>query len=375
MGNTTTCYTSDATYRNEESAVPPAMQFAIGVIGNGIALLVLKLSAKTHKWRPFYRLVAALALTDGGGILLVYPTVMIRYAVRSFQMPTALCDYSSFIYTFTLLASAMIICSMSIDRFLAIMYPIFYDTNTKYRRVNIMLGVTWISSAVVCSLHLFGLGDSHSFYPRSWCFIDFSKVQGNSSTAILNRANSFLYSFLGLIIIVTIVSLNSIVVITIFRRRFLQKRSKVQNNDSKRDVFNIVFLLTIVVVFATLWTPLICVIFAHAVFWMDGDCGTELLVLRLAVTNSIIDPWIYILLRKETILSMRRIFFRAVCCKLSYGMNSRSLGSSRKRSCSVTSYRRSDGSQGAPVWLTDRESPYRTSEEIGIRTSANEVSV
>ncbi|XP_061182326.1 prostaglandin E2 receptor EP4 subtype-like [Saccostrea echinata] len=341
---------------NHESPIPPAMQFAIGVLGNGIALLVLKLSAKTHQWRPFYRLVAALALTDGGGILLVYPSVMIRYAVTCFQMPPALCDYSSFIYTFTLLASAMIICGMSVDRFLAIMYPTFYNTNTKYRRVNIMLGVTWISSAVLCSLHLFGLGDSHSFYPKSWCFIDFSNVTSNDSTAILNRANSFLYSLIGLIIIVTTVSLNSTVVFTICRKRCLQKETRMQNNDSKRDIFNIVFLLTIVVVFASLWTPLICVIFAHAVFWMDGDGGTELLVLRLAVTNSIIDPWIYILLRKETILSVKRIFNRAICCKLSYGMNSRSLDISRERTCSMTSYRRSDGSQGAPVWLTDQES-------------------
>lgn len=243
-----------------ESAVPPSLQFVFGVLGNTIALVVLKLSAKTHQWRPFYRLVAALALTDGGGILLVYPTVMIRYATNfNFIMPAALCGYSSFIYSFTLLASAMIICGMSIDRFFAILYPHMYNTNTKNKRVHIMLGVIWITTAVLCSLHLFGLGGSHSFYPQSWCFIDFSNVATNDAPAKLNRANSFIYSIVGLIIIVSTVSLNSTVVFTICRKRFLVRRanSRSESQDHKRSIFNIVFLLAIVVVFTTCWTPLI----------------------------------------------------------------------------------------------------------------------
>lgn len=37
-----------------------------------------------------------------------------------------------------------------------------------------------------------------------------------------------------------------------------------------------------------------------------GDGPLELLVLRFAVTNSIVDPWIYILLRKETLDGLKR---------------------------------------------------------------------
>lgn len=40
---------------------------------------------------------------------------------------------------------------------------------------------------------------------------------------------------------------------------------------------------------------------------MTTNGSLELLVLRLAVTNSIIDPWIYILLRKETIVGLLRV--------------------------------------------------------------------
>ncbi|XP_061183479.1 uncharacterized protein LOC133191758 [Saccostrea echinata] len=157
-----------------ESIVPPAIHFTLGILGNGIALTVIFLSTHQHKWRPFYRLVAALAFTDGGGILLVYPTVMIRYTSNfSYKFPDALCGYSSFIFSFTILCSAMLIFAMSLDRFMAIVFP----------------------------------------------FI---------------------------------------------------------------------------------------VILAHAVGEMSGQGNRELLVLRLAVSNSIVDPWIYILIRKETLEAVRR---------------------------------------------------------------------
>ena len=45
---------------------------------------------------------------------------------------------------------------------------------------------------------------------------------------------------------------------------------------------------------------------------MTTNGSVELLVLRLAVTNSVVDPWIYILLRKETVLGLLRIKM-AVC--------------------------------------------------------------
>ena len=40
-------------------------------------------------------------------------------------------------------------------------------------------------------------------------------------------------------------------------------------------------------------------ILGHAGRWIHGNGSRELLVLRFAVNNSVIDPWIYILLRKQ----------------------------------------------------------------------------
>lgn len=43
-------------------------------------------------------------------------------------------------------------------------------------------------------------------------------------------------------------------------------------------------------------------ILQHASGSIEGEGFTELTVLRMAVTNSVVDPWIYILFRKEVLM-------------------------------------------------------------------------
>lgn len=43
-------------------------------------------------------------------------------------------------------------------------------------------------------------------------------------------------------------------------------------------------------------------VYQHATFSVSGQEKTELTFLRMAVTNSVIDPWLYILFRKENLV-------------------------------------------------------------------------
>ncbi|XP_052684385.1 prostaglandin E2 receptor EP4 subtype-like [Crassostrea angulata] len=282
------------------SSMPAALQFVFGVLGNLIAIIALFTARKKHKWRPFYRLVLGLALTDGGGILLIFPTIFLRYASNfTYDFPKPLCDYSSFMFIFTLTSSAMIVCALSFDRFMAILYPFRYNMIGKKYRANIMLGLVWISCAFLASLPLMGLGSSLSYYPGSWCFLNFV------SLSTLDRVNSFIYSIIGLFILLTTFIFNLCVVITLCRNLATNKRIS-QKSRKKSDIFNVVFLLVLVLVFATCWTPLMIVIFGHAAAWAADNGKLELFVVRLAVTNSIVDPWIYILFRKENMILITR---------------------------------------------------------------------
>lgn len=68
----TTASNSTEVSSTSRSPTPAALQFVFGVLGNLIAIIALFTAKKKHKWRPFYRLVLGLTLTDGLGILLFF---------------------------------------------------------------------------------------------------------------------------------------------------------------------------------------------------------------------------------------------------------------------------------------------------------------
>nr|XP_022336535.1 prostacyclin receptor-like isoform X2 [Crassostrea virginica] len=239
-----------------ESWVPPVLQFLFGVVGNSAALLILVCNSPTHKWSPFYRLVGGLALTDGVGILFLYPPILARYATNfTFHFTNSVCAYTSFLASFTIISSALIVCAMSIDRCLAIYFPFCYKNGNgdKLRGTTLIL-VIWVTGTVVSGFQLMGLGSVYKFYPATL----HNKHPGHFSRV-------------------------------------------------RKDVYNIAFLSVIVVLSCICWTPLMWRIVGVSCHLSPPDPDTELLVLRLAVTNSIVDPWVYILLRRETLTYIHKM--------------------------------------------------------------------
>ena len=107
------------------SIAPPIVILILGTIGNGLALILLHRLSGEHKWRVFYRLVLALTINDLLGIILTAPIGIARYASNfTFTFPPSLCDYMAFVQMFTILNSAFIVFSMSLDRFYAILFPV-----------------------------------------------------------------------------------------------------------------------------------------------------------------------------------------------------------------------------------------------------------
>jgi prostaglandin E receptor 4 len=237
-----------------ESAVPPSLQFAFGVIGNAIALLVLIWTSSSHKWQTFYRLVGGLAMTDGGGILLMYPPIIARYATHfTFDFPDTLCAYISFLSAFTILSSAMIVCAMSVDRFMAVYLPFHYNSERgdKKRAIALLVAI-WAVGGLISSLHLMGLGSVYYFYPGSWCFLNF--VSDNT----LEVVDSLIYSGVGFVILLITVILN-VSVIAAFVRHINHNEGHLHR--VKKDVYNVIFLSAIVAVSSLCWTPLmVCAI-------------------------------------------------------------------------------------------------------------------
>lgn len=234
------------------SAVPVTVLFVVGVLGNVFALSLVCYDAKSHKWRPFYRFVCALAISDGGGILASYSIAEYRYISKfNYEFSESLCNYLGFVFMFTLMSSAMIVCCMSLDRFFAIFFPIHYSSPSKGFRTNVIIAVVYCLSGILSSLHLYGLGSIKNFYPGSWCFLNFIYVNSSNSQDTQNKIYSYIYAITGLVVVSLIVVVNSVVVIYFIRNRCILKKSI----SSTRDLEIIVFLLIIVVVFTSFWAP------------------------------------------------------------------------------------------------------------------------
>lgn len=118
----------------------------------------------------------------------------------------------------------MIVCAVSFDRFMAILYPFRYNLIGKKQRANIMLMFIWSIGAFISSLHLMGFGSSMLYYPGSWCFLNFM------SHSVLDRTSSLIYSLIGLLILVLTISFNLLVIIALCR-----KLSKTRIHQEKEE--------------------------------------------------------------------------------------------------------------------------------------------
>ncbi|XP_061165929.1 prostaglandin E2 receptor EP4 subtype-like [Saccostrea echinata] len=305
MAETLTTVTGGKAESLVSNAVPAYLVFVFGVGGNIIALVVLLVTAKTHNWRPFYRYVCGLAITDGGGLLISVPVSLSMYASElQRELSPTLCNFQMFWYMFTLMSSAMIVCGMSFDRFFATYYPFYYNKPHKKIRTNVVLLVIWVLSALISSLPFFGLGSSRKFYPGTWCFLNFIETSIES-----NIINSIIYASIGIIIVFATWTFNIAVIIY-----FVYKRYKKESTWSGwKDAHVIIFLLSVVILFTSCWFPLMVNILGHASFALPETAGkTELLLTRLSITNSIVDPWLYLVFRGEiysaVLVCVRRIY-------------------------------------------------------------------
>ncbi|XP_066516105.1 prostaglandin E receptor 4 (subtype EP4) b [Hoplias malabaricus] len=336
--NTTTTQRRDPTI--------PAVMFIFGVVGNVIAVVVLRKSCREKKVSAFYTLVCGLAVTDLLGTLLASPVTIATYAQGDWPGGKALCDYSAFVLLFFSLAGLGFICIMSVERYLAINHAYFYSRWVDQRTAAFAIGVLYAVFALFCVLPIAGLGRIQRQFPGSWCFLDWR------TNVTAHAAFSFMYAGVSTALVLVTVVCNVLVcgALVAMHRRFVRRTSLgagagvVSSWDSSTNAAAVrgrahaelrrrrsfarlaaTEIQMVIVLIATSAVVLICSIplvvrvFVNQLDRLPAkeeiEGNPDLQAIRIAAVNAILDPWIYILLRK-TVLQKLLEKIKCLFCRM-----------------------------------------------------------
>ncbi|XP_042580209.1 prostaglandin E2 receptor EP4 subtype-like [Cyprinus carpio] len=316
--------TSTSSGKGGQDPTIPVIMFIFGVVGNVIAIVVLRKSRKEQKETTFYTLVCGLAVTDLLGTLLASPVTIATYVKGEWPGGNLLCQYSGFVLLFFSLAGLSIICAMSVERYLAINHAYFYNHYVDQRVAGLTLAVIYVSNALFCALPSMGLGSVVQQNPRTWCFIDW---HSNDST---NATFSYMYAGFSSILILATVLCNVLVcaALILMHKRFVRRTSlgtdqaRVAEIRRRRsfarlagaEIQMVILLIATSIVVLICSIPLVVRVFVnqlyHSPVLTHVKPNPDLQAIRIASVNPILDPWIYILLRKTV---MQKILEKIKC--------------------------------------------------------------
>ena len=269
----------------------------LAIIGNFIILLVIYHSPTLHDTAGF--LMANIAVADFGTGLLVLPFLFIAYAIdqQFFIEQIAFCKSLAWFNTFFVASSVISIIAITADRVLAVVMPLKYHSLTTIRKVQFMIVMIWLSSAIYASLPLVGLQNIgfglYSYVNESYqCWMD-----------IHDKANNG--TFL-LIVFVQVILIFAVVVTCYFVIFCLAKKSnrRVILMDSRnigRGKYRRPSAITkttkttllIISIFACCWIPSIINIFLSPAIMKQAPVIVRALCTWTIIFNSSLNPIIY----------------------------------------------------------------------------------
>ncbi|XP_078097899.1 prostacyclin receptor [Mustelus asterias] len=303
------------------------LMFSGGLVGNVLALVLLGVHRKEVRTKSsaFCILVTGLALTDLMGTCFLSPVVFVSYARAKSLVGLVgnhtLCDFFSFAMTFFGVASTLILFAMAVERCLAISHPYFYAQHMGRGFAKVSLPATYIFAASFCILPFAGFGEPRQYCPGTWCFL---RMEPGHPSAV---GFSLLYASLIACLIVAILVCNGSVIISLCKMHRSQRsrRGSVLSSQRRRrkswfaqreeEVDHLILLAAMTVIFAICSLPLTIRGFINAIT-PNNDDKEDLVAFRFYAFNPIVDPWLFIILRKSVFRNVQKV----LCCRFSMSL-------------------------------------------------------
>uniref|UniRef100_A0AAV2KUG7 G-protein coupled receptors family 1 profile domain-containing protein n=2 Tax=Knipowitschia caucasica TaxID=637954 RepID=A0AAV2KUG7_KNICA len=297
----------------------PVLMFVVGAVGNLVAIVALSVSRREQKSSAFYTLVCGLAVTDLLGTCLASPITIATYLDPDVLQDERLCAFHSFLLLFFSLTGLSVICAMAAERYVAICCAFTYRRCRVGRSFaqRVLCGI-YLSHVLLCSLPALGLARSQLQRSATWCFIEWR------SWDPVAHAYTVLYGSTSVLLILGTLLLNLAVcgALLLMRRRSatnpLNRRASVRQRwralSSAAETQMMAVLLTTSAVVLSCSAPLVVRVFVNC-FTLVDDPPADLAAIRIASVNPILDPWIYILLRRSLFRRLRSASVRRLSAR------------------------------------------------------------
>lgn len=291
------------------------LSMTLGIISNIVALLILANAYSLQRRRSkatFLLFASSLVLTDFAGHVILGSLVLRLYLsggvpAEDYDSPDAMCQFLGGCMVFFGLCPLFLGSAMAAERCLGVTQPLLHSAIVSTTRTKMSLSVIWLAALCVALLPCFQLGSYAYQYPGTWCFIKVLDDTGEADVAFVT-----IFSGLGLTSLAVALVCNTVSGLTLVVAR-LRRQPCSHRSAKSHDIEMVVQLVGIMVTSCVCWSPLLIFGLRSVMHSYKGPIGDDLptyktllvMGVRLASWNQILDPWVYILLRRAI---LRKIY-------------------------------------------------------------------
>ncbi|XP_067877326.1 prostaglandin E receptor 1a (subtype EP1) [Heterodontus francisci] len=290
---------------SSKSVAIPSFSMTLGALSNVIALIILIKSYARFRRRSkatFLLFASSLVLTDFAGHVIPGALVLHFYS-KKIDSAGLTCQFLGGCLVFFGLCPLFLGCIMAIERCVGVTRPLLHSAVVTSTRTKLMVVCLWLVAGFVALLPFMNIGRYGIQWPMTWCFISVGPKGHWTEDAF-----ALLFSFLGVMALLISLICNTISGVTLIQARI--KKQNCNRRAKSHDIEMVVQLIGIMMVSCICWSPLLVVVCISRIQSTEGHSWLSFLGVRMASWNQILDPWVYILLRRAVLRKVYKMLIR-----------------------------------------------------------------